>query len=188
MSNARAHLGLGQTTSKKGVTASMEEEGAEASEKNKGFAGAASKDADAVQSDIIASFSSRGDALDQFNYLLELAAQLPELAESEKTDAALVSGCQSQVWLYPQWENGRFSLRGDSDTLMVRGVIRIIELMFAGKTPAEVEDCPLRFVDETELASIFDAKRKTGVASITDMIRASAKDELAREKKAGIRP
>lgn len=137
---------------------------------------------DEAQSDIIASFLERGDAFNQFDYLLQLASEMDELTDEEKRPDVLVEGCQSQVWLYADWEgDGKdvtLRLRGDSDTLMVRGVIRILSLMLCAHTPREVLECPLRFVEETELASIFDAKRKTGVASIVGVIHASARTQL----------
>lgn len=135
-----------------------------------------------VQSNIITSFQACGDAFNQFDYLLQLASEMDELPDCEKRPDALVEGCQSQVWLYLSWEGegegAKLHLRGDSDTLMVRGVIRILVLMFCDHTPREVLECPIRFVEETELASIFDAKRKTGVSSIVSVIQASAHAQL----------
>ena len=131
-----------------------------------------------IQQGIIDDFASLGDAFDQFTYLLELAAQLPELNEQEKTTDVLVKGCQSQVWLHTHWTDGCLELRADSYTLMVRGVIRIFELMFGGQTPQAVLDCPADFVEKTELASIFDSKRKAGVSSIEASIRQSAEAAL----------
>lgn len=136
---------------------------------------------DAVQTRIIDAFAEHGDAFNQFDYLLQLASELDELSEQDKRPEALIKGCQSQVWIHLSWtpeSEGAAStlcLRGDSDTLMVRGVIRILELMFAGCSPDEVLGCPLRFVEETELASIFDSQRKTGVSAIMDALRASAR-------------
>lgn len=135
-----------------------------------------------AQERIIERFASCGDALDQFDQLLKLSAELEELEDTLKSDDALVDGCQSQVWLYVDWPDGTLRLRGDSDTLMVRGVIRIFQIMFEGRSPDAVLACPLRFVEETELASIFDAKRKTGVASIWEVVRSSA---LEQQRKTG---
>lgn len=132
-----------------------------------------------IQQGIIDGFTSFGDAFDQFTYLLELAAELPELPDDQKADDALVKGCQSQVWLHTGWEDGRFLLRADSDTLMVRGVIRIFQLMFEGQTAEAILGCPIEFVEKTELASIFDSKRKAGVSSIGEGIRAAAEAQAA---------
>lgn len=148
---------------------------------------------DAMQTRIINAFAERGDAFNQFDYLLQLASELDELSEQDKRPEALIKGCQSQVWIHLSWTPesegtaSTLSLRGDSDTLMVRGIIRILELMFAGCSPNEVLGCPLRFVEETELASIFDSQRKTGVSAIMDALCASARKQqsLRQDEKQG---
>ena len=93
-----------------------------------------------VQVQIIDAFNDAGDAFNQFTYLLQLASEFPELPAERKVEQALVKGCQSQVWLYTSVvDDGAgvpaMHIEGDSDTLMVRGVIRIYVLMFEGRPP-----------------------------------------------------
>lgn len=138
---------------------------------------------DEVQQDYIDAFLSKGDAFEQFDYLLQVSAQLDELADELKVEDVLVKGCQSQVWLYPSWEGGEpgrgFALKGDSDTLMVRGVIKIFADMFAGQDVRAILDCPVRFVRETELAYVFDAQRQAGVSAIAKTIKEFASSAIA---------
>lgn len=138
---------------------------------------------DEIQQAYIDAFVSKGDAFEQFDYLLQVSAQLDELPEELKVEDVLVKGCQSQVWLYPAWEGGEpgrgFSLKGDSDTLMVRGVIKIFQDMFAGQDAKTILDCPVRFVHETELAYVFDAQRQAGVSAIAKTIQDFAQQAIA---------
>ena len=138
---------------------------------------------DEIQQEYIDAFLSRGDAFEQFDYLLQVSAQLEELADELKVEDVLVKGCQSQVWLYPAWEGGEvgrgFMLKGDSDTLMVRGVIKIFTDMFAGQDAQAIVDCPVRFVHETELAYVFDAQRQAGVSAIAKVIKDFASKAIA---------
>ncbi len=138
---------------------------------------------DSIQQGYIDAFLSKGDAFEQFDYLLQISAQLEELDDVLKVDDVLVKGCQSQVWLYLSWEGGApgkgFALKGDSDTLMVRGVIRIFQEMFAGQDARRIVECPVRFVDETELAYVFDAQRQAGVSAIAKTIKEFAQQALA---------
>lgn len=140
------------------------------------------REPDAIQQEFIDAFVSCGDAFNQFDHLLQLSAQLEELDESLKVDDVLVKGCQSQVWLYPSWEGGEaghgFALKGDSDTLMVRGVIYLFQQMFAGRDARAIIDCPVRFVEETELMYVFDAQRQAGVSAIAKMIKQFAASAL----------
>lgn len=138
---------------------------------------------DEIQQGFIDGFLSRGDTFEQFDYLLELSAKLDELPDEKKTEDVLVKGCQSQVWLYPAWCDGEpgasFSLAGDSDTLMVRGVIYMFQQMFQGQGAQAIIDCPVRFVDETELAYIFDAQRQAGVSAIATTVKEFARKALS---------
>ena len=135
-----------------------------------------------IQDEVIATFNAQGEALEQFDHLLQLAAELDEMDETDKVADVLVDGCQSQVWLYLDWTGDApgegFRLRGDSDTLMVRGIIRILELMFNGQDARAVAECPIEFVDKTELKYIFDSKRQAGVASIVGDMKTFAEAAL----------
>ena len=138
---------------------------------------------DEIQQGFIVGFLSRGDTFEQFDYLLELSAKLDELPDEKKTEDVLVKGCQSQVWLYPSWAGVApgegFALEGDSDTLMVRGVIYLFQQMFSGQDAQAIIECPVRFVEETELAYIFDAKRQAGVSAIASTIKDFARKALS---------
>lgn len=150
--------------------------------KHRGEWGDDVKTPDEIQQGYIDEFVSKGDAFEQFDYLLQVSAQLDELAEELKVDDVLVKGCQSQVWLYPSWESDEpgygFAIKGDSDTLMVRGVIRIFQQMFAGQDARSIVDCPVRFVEETELMYVFDAQRQAGVSAIAKTIKDFAQQAL----------
>lgn len=138
---------------------------------------------DAIQQDFIDGFVAAGDTFEQFDYLLQLSAQLEELPEDRKVKEVLVEGCQSQVWLYPSWAGATpgegFALAGDSDTLMVRGVIFMFQQMFAGQDAKAILECPVRFVEETELMYVFDAKRQAGVSAIATTIKEFARKALS---------
>lgn len=138
---------------------------------------------DEIQQEFIDGFVAAGDTFEQFDYLLQLSAQLEELPEERKVKEVLVEGCQSQVWLYPSWEGVApgegFALEGDSDTLMVRGVIYLFQQMFSGQDARAIIECPVRFVEETELVYIFDAKRQAGVSAIASTIKDFARKALS---------
>lgn len=145
---------------------------------------------DEVQKRYIESLNAAGGAFEQFDLLLNIAAELDDLPENLKQADALVEGCQSQVWLYPAWQGAkgsRFHLDGDSDTLMVRGVIRIFQQMFDGQDAEAILSCPVRFLEETELVYVFDPQRQAGVSSIAGVIREFAREALVSHNEGGNR-
>ncbi|WP_180994971.1 SufE family protein [Raoultibacter timonensis] len=131
---------------------------------------------DEEQRAIVEEFEELGDAFAQYTYLLELSARLPAMNDSEKESCVLVDGCQSQVWLaVTANDDGTMSVRGDSDTLIVRGVLFLIVRLLDGRMPAEVASTPLSFLEETDLKSAFSDERIAGFASICATIRTLSK-------------
>ena len=127
-----------------------------------------------IQDRIVAEIIAAGDPFNQFNYLLEKAAQLDVMSEERKVPDALVKDCQSQVWLYFATADRRVYIDADSDTLMIRGTIEIMKEMFDGQAPEDVLACGVEFIARTELAYAFDSKRVAGQVAIVKRIRAFA--------------
>lgn len=123
------------------------------------------------QNQMIEAINALGDCFDQYSYLLIKAQELAGLPEDRKTAEALIPGCQSQVWLYVWRENGRIRFEGDSDTLILRGVLKILMELLDGQSAEEVAGLPVRLFQETELAATFTSDRNTGVRSILKRIQ-----------------
>ena len=70
---------------------------------------------------------------EKYQYLIDLGEKLPPLEESYKTDAFKVSGCQSQVWLVPEIKEGKFYFKADSDAIIVKGIIYVLEVIYSAK-------------------------------------------------------
>src|SRR6185312_16800747 len=75
---------------------------------------------------------------DRYRYIVELGRQLPPLPEAERTAENKVRGCASQVWLATHVADGHLHFEGDSDALIVRGLVALAIALFDDKTPAEV--------------------------------------------------
>ena len=91
-----------------------------------------------IQDRIIAEFSELGDPFDQYAYLIGLACEHPSMQADEKTPERLVEGCQSRVWLDIRCRDGVFFFRSDSDTLIIKGVLSLLERLFCGQPCRDV--------------------------------------------------
>jgi len=114
---------------------------------------------------------------DRYGYLIELGARLPPMPDGLKTDATLVPGCASQVWIapLPVGPNGGMAFAADSDSQIVRGLIAILMIAFSGKTPQEILAFDIAPVfEKLGLADHISANRKNGFAAMTSRIRALA--------------
>lgn len=74
----------------------------------------------------------------RYGYVIELGKAMPPMPDALKTPATKVNGCVSQVWIAPRWEEGRLHFLGDSDAMIVRGLIAILHALYDGRTGAEI--------------------------------------------------
>ena len=129
---------------------------------------------DDLQQEIVNDFEEMGDGFGQYAYLIELSVTLPPLAEEKKTDDRVVKGCQSHVWLDARVENGLFSFDGDSDTLILKGVLVLLQSIFNGQKPEDVAQAKVWFFEQTEIMATFDADRQKGIGYIIHTLQTLA--------------
>lgn len=133
---------------------------------------------------IRADFALLDDWEDRYRYVIELGKALPDLPEAQRTDANKVRGCASQVWLAtdlsPSDRGKVFTLQGDSDALIVRGLVAILLALYQGKTPAEAlaVDAQGAFA-ALGLKEHLTPQRSNGFASMVERIRRDAQAALA---------
>jgi cysteine desulfuration protein SufE len=120
---------------------------------------------------------------DRYRYVIELGRALPPLDEAERTARNKVQGCASQVWIAVHEErNGhepRLSFTGDSDALIVKGLIAIIFRLFSGRPASEILATDAgALLDELGLREHLTPQRSNGVASMVARIKADAQAAL----------
>lgn len=135
---------------------------------------------------LIADFELLDDWEDRYRYVIELGKALPPLPEAERTEANKVRGCASQVWLSTHVEGHgapRLTFAGDSDALIVKGLVAIVIALFSGRTPEEIRatDAEALF-GRLDLRSHLTTQRSNGLRALVDRIRADAGTAL--EKRA----
>jgi cysteine desulfuration protein SufE len=129
------------------------------------------KTIDDVQHEIIEEFSDYEDWLDKYSYLIELGNNLPQLYPSEKIDQHLIKGCQSRVWLVPDFNNGKISFRGESDAVIVKGLVALLLRVVSGRTPSELLNNELFFIDALGLKQHLSPTRANGLLAMVKQIR-----------------
>lgn len=128
-------------------------------------------------------FSLIDDWEDRYRYVIELGRALPPLDEAERTARNKVQGCASQVWIAVHEErNGhgpRLSFTGDSDALIVKGLIAIIFRLFSGRPASEILATDAgALLDELGLREHLTPQRSNGVASMVARIKSDAQAAL----------
>lgn len=129
--------------------------------------------------DLAENFLLFDDWEDRYRYIIDLGKKMEPLPEEAKVQANKVEGCISQVWLISavegQGPEARLVFRADSDAHIVRGLLAILLILFSNKTAAEIlaidADAELAKI---ELESHISPNRRNGVASVVQVIRATA--------------
>ena len=122
--------------------------------------------------DLADTFEFLEDWEERYRHVIELGKAMAPLDDSFKVPALKVLGCASQVWLRPVIENGRFDFQGDSDAMIVRGLIAVLHSLYAGLTLAEVlkVDAPAE-LGRLGLNDHLSAQRSNGLRSMVERIR-----------------
>ncbi|HWA19984.1 MAG TPA: SufE family protein [Devosia sp.] len=113
---------------------------------------------------------------DRYRYIIELGQNLPPLAPEERNAATKVSGCVSQVWLLSERDGARLTYRGESDALIVRGLVAILIALYSGRSAREIaETDAIAIFDEMGLREHLSTQRSNGLVAMVNRIRAEAR-------------
>lgn len=138
------------------------------------------------QAQVIADFSAVTDWEGRYRKIIELGKSLPEMDASLKTEQNIVKGCQSQVWLHASLDNqGNMILQGDSDALIVKGLVGLLLKIYSGSAPADVLMTPPEFLKALGFEGNLSPSRANGLHSMLKQIKlyAAAFDYLLKSKK-----
>ena len=138
------------------------------------------------QAQIIKEFSASEDWEGRYKRIIDLGKSLPDMDAALKTEQNIVKGCQSQVWLSASLnEKNEMVLHGDSDALIVKGLVALLLKVYSGAAPAEVLQSPPEFLKALGFEGNLSPSRANGLHSMLKQIRlyATAFDYLIKTKK-----
>ena len=125
--------------------------------------------------DLAETFEFLDDWEDRYRHVIELGRAMPALNDSFKVAALKVDGCASQVWLRPVVADGRFDFQGESDAMIVRGLIAVLHALYAGVPVGQVGAVDaVAELGRLGLNEHLSAQRSNGVRAMVDRIRAVA--------------
>ena len=136
---------------------------------------------DRVQEEIIEEFAMFDDWLDKYDYLISLSESLPVIAPEHKTDEYIIEGCQSRVWVDAELRNGKVYFAADSDAIITKGIIALLIRVMNGRTPAELLEMDLYFIDRIGLRENLSPTRSNGLLAMIKQMRMYALAFSSRE-------
>lgn len=125
-----------------------------------------------TQDQIIEEFEMFPEWLDRYNYLIELAADLPMIDAHHRTDQFVIKGCQSRVWVDAKMDpQGLIYFCADSDAIITKGIIALLIRVLNGHTPQQILDTDLYFIDRIGLSENLSPTRANGLLSMIKQMR-----------------
>lgn len=126
---------------------------------------------DKVQDSIVEEFSLFDDWIDRYDYLIDIGKSLPALEEKFKVKDFLIEGCQSKVWLRPELIDGKIEFKAESDAIITRGIVALLIRVLSGRTPQEIIDTDLYFIDRIGLNQNLSPTRSNGLLAMVKQMK-----------------
>ncbi|MCY4444483.1 MAG: SufE family protein [Proteobacteria bacterium] len=118
--------------------------------------------------------TSFADAQGKLGYIVECGKHHPSLTQQEKIDRYLIKGCLSQAWLISEYREGRVYLRGDSEALIVKGLIALLMRVYNGRSVSEILSVDGMYWKSVGITALLSMNRRSGVAHMLEQIRLCA--------------
>jgi len=124
-----------------------------------------------IQNELIEDFSLFDDWTQRYEYLIELGKSLPLIDEKYKTEEYLIKGCQSQVWLHAEEQEGKLIFTADSDAIITKGIVALLVKVFSEQTAEDILKADMSFIDKIGLKDHLSPTRANGLVSMIGQMR-----------------
>ena len=126
-----------------------------------------------LQDEIIEEFEAFDDWMDRYQLLVDYANELKKnpMPEEDKTEQNKIDGCQSTVWFTCKHEDGKLYFNGDSDALLVKGIVALLLHVLSGHTAKEILDAKLYFIERIGLQEHLSPTRSNGIVAMLKQLR-----------------
>ena len=124
-----------------------------------------------LQDNIIEDFSQFDDWMDKYSLLIDLGNSLEPLEEKQKSPQNIIEGCQSRVWLDAEFHDGIITYKGESDAILVKGLVSLLIQVLSGHTPDEIINTDLYFIDKIGLHEHLSPTRSNGLLAMVKQMK-----------------
>lgn len=124
-----------------------------------------------IQDEIVDEYSIIEDWMDKYSLLIEEGNSLNNFKEEYRTEQNLIEGCQSRVWLQANWKDNKIEFVADSDAIIVKGIVSLLLRVVNNRTPDEILENELYFIDKIGLREHLSPTRSNGLLAMVKQIR-----------------
>ncbi|MFT5138072.1 MAG: cysteine desulfuration protein SufE [Arenicella sp.] len=119
-----------------------------------------------IQAELVDEFELLDDWMTRYEHVIDLGRQLPEFPQDWRTEENRIQGCQSQVWLRMQMNDGNLHIDGMSDAAIVSGLVAIVLRVYSDHTPREILDAKPDFIADIGFTDHLSPTRSNGLHSM----------------------
>jgi len=119
-----------------------------------------------IQQELVDEFDMFDDWMARYEHVIDLGKQLADFPEEWKTDENKIRGCQSQVWLNMQLQDGKLQIDGISDAAIVSGLVAIVLRVYSGQTPQDILNAKPDFIADIGFTDHLSPTRSNGLHSM----------------------
>lgn len=124
-----------------------------------------------IQEEIIEEFAFFDDWMEKYEYIIDLGKNLPLIDAQYKTEAHLIKGCQSQVWLHAANKAAKVSFTADSDAIITKGIIALLIRVLSDQSAKDIAEADLYFIDKIGLKEHLSPTRSNGLVSMVKQMK-----------------
>ena len=124
-----------------------------------------------LQDNIIEEFEQFEDWMDKYSLLIDLGNSLEPLANEDKKPQNIIEGCQSRVWLHAELKDGLVIYRGESDAVLVKGIVSLLIQVLTAHTPDEIINTELYFIEKIGLREHLSPTRSNGLLAMIKQMK-----------------
>lgn len=124
-----------------------------------------------IQDELIEDFAFYEDWMEKYEYIIQLGKELPLIDEQFKKEEYIIKGCQSKVWLHPDFREGKLFFTADSDAVITKGLVSLMIKVLSGHTPKEIAATELYFIDQIGLKEHLSPTRANGLLSMVKQMK-----------------
>lgn len=134
------------------------------------------------QDEIIEEFNQFDDWMDKYSILIDLGNSLQPVEEKDKNTQNIIEGCQSRVWLTAELKDGLIIYKGESDAILVKGIVSLLIDVLSKHTPDEIVSTDLYFIEKIGLREHLSPTRSNGLLAMIKQMKLYAVVFKAQQK------
>ena len=120
--------------------------------------------------------------MEKYEYLIDLGKDLPIIKSYYKLDENLIKGCQSRVWLFAEYDEGKVSFFADSEAIITKGIIALLIRVLNHQPPRHIIDAELNFINKIGLTNHLSPTRANGLLEMVKQMKAYAYSLMIKNK------